>query len=821
VCYVARRASLSSRSERAVSQLAVATFGGLLRRHRLSAGLTQEALADRAGLSVHAVQNLERGSSRPYRDTVRRLAEALRLPREEASALFDAAPPAPRHRASRGNTSPTDLRHNLPAPLTTFIGRELEKQELPRLLTSARLLTLTGVGGCGKTRLALEIGRLVYDTYRDGVWLVELAAISDPALVAHSVAAVVRVSEVAGQSTTDALASRLQTRRMVLVLDNCEHLLETCAHLVDMLLRACPELRVLATSREALGLSGEVAWRVPSLPVPDLGHVPALPELGQNASVQLFTERAVSCQPNFLLDESNARSVAQVCARLDGIPLALELAAARVAVLTVDQIAARLDRCFRLLTGGSRAALPRQQTLRATLDWSYELLTEAERVLFNRLAVFAGGWSLEAAELVCADQRSPQGDVLGVLIQLVSKSLVLADDSVRGAKRYRLLETVRQYGRERLLAAGEAETLHKRHASFFLLLGDLLQLDLQYSNGYVHATRQQLDELEREQDNLRAALRWWIEADDAERAVKQACNLFQVWFRGSVTEGQLWLQEILGMPSAIDNPAVRRGALPMLANLACRHADYLVAQDAFDELLAAQRSAGDRLGAAYTLGHLANVHYLRAAYTDAWACLDASRAEATDIHDEQFENFWRNYASMLALCEGRYELARSLASAALIGFASFENPVPRAYCQKTLGTVEREEGRYSEANARFLEALDVALEFGDRTLLAHLLEGFSGLASAVGQHERAVRLGGAAAALRETAGAPISPAWQAIGERWLAISREALGEDATSAAWAEGRTARLERIFDEATQIDSGVAWDRRRPTGQPEVRYR
>ena len=369
-----------------------AVFGALLRRHRLAAGLTQDALARQAGLSARGIADLERGARRsPYPATIQRLADALQLDRIQRASLATAARPSVITQRRRG-ASATTSRHNLPAAVTSFIGRERELAEVQARIVDARLLTLTGVGGCGKTRLALEVADAVLDRYADGVWLVELASLADPALVAQSVGAVVGVRESAGQSIVSTLAARLRERRMLLVLDNCEHLLDGCARTVDAILRGCPEVYVLATSREALGLNGEVAWRVPSLPVPDPRHLPRLPELRRNAAVQLFVERAAAAQPHFVLTEHNAPAVAQICQQLDGIPLALELGAARMEGLTAERLASRLDEGFRLLTGGSRAALPRQQTLRATLDWSYKLLTDPERRLFSRLSVFAGGW---------------------------------------------------------------------------------------------------------------------------------------------------------------------------------------------------------------------------------------------------------------------------------------------------------------------------------------------------------------------------------------------------------------------------------------------
>jgi non-specific serine/threonine protein kinase len=781
-------------------------FGDLLRHHRLAAGLTQEALAERAGLSVHGIQKLERGVTRPYRDTVQRLLVALPLSDADQTELRTAAGAAAR--PPRGLAAVEVARHNLPIPVTSFIGRERDLAEVGRRLTTARLLTLTGVGGCGKTRLALEVARTVLEHYADGVWLVELGPVADPTLVPHLVATAVGVREAADQTPTSALTTALRKKHILLILDNCEHLLDACARLVDDLVRSCAGLQVMATSREALGLTGEVAWRVPSLSIPAANQQYTTTELGANPAVQLMVERATAVQPRFGLTERNATSVAQICRRLDGIPLALELAAARVQALTPDQIAARLDQRFRLLTGGSRAALPRQQTLRATLDWSYDLLSEPERLLLNRLAVFSGGWSLEAAEAVCSDEQIAADYVLDLVAQLVSKSLVLADEDADGTERYRMLETVRQYARERLLAAGEADAVLGRHAAYFLVFGDPFGAQRFYPNGPAWPTAKHLHQLEREHDNLRAALRWWIESEDVDRATKQAALLFHLWMsQGYVTEGCERLKEILALSMSVGSPAIRIRVLPLFARLSCHHGDHTVSLEAYAELLAAQRSAGDGYGAARTLIEVANVHYLRSAYADAWACFDASREEAGELFDMALEGVWRLYGGMAALCEGRYELARTLATGAVTAFDSENKALHSGFAHMTLGKVDLEEGQYQQASAQFLRALEVALDYGDRTLLAHLLEGFSGLATALGQHERALRLGGAAEARREADGV-FHPSWQPMGERWLAISREALGADAASASWAAGRSLPLERAVEEAedTTVESATS---------------
>jgi predicted ATPase len=348
--------------------------------------------------------------------------------------------------------------NNLPVQLTSFIGHEREKAEVGRLRLTSHLVTLTGAGGAGKTRLALQVAAEALEEFPDGVWLVELAALSSPNLVPKAVASVLGVSEQPARSLTDTLRDALLGKSVLVVLDNCEHLVAACAHLADALLRTCSNLRILATSREALGVSGEIVWRVPSLSAPDPQHLPPLDRFKEYDAVRLFIDRAVASDPQFAVTTSNAVVVAQVCHRLDGIPLALELAVARVKVLAVEQIAARLDDRFRLLTGGSRTSLPRQQTLQATMDWSYDLLSHKERAVLRRLSVFAGGCTLEAAELICSGRRIRKHEVLDLLTQLVDKSLVNVE-SRGGEARYWLLETVRQYGRKRLQELGETSVV--------------------------------------------------------------------------------------------------------------------------------------------------------------------------------------------------------------------------------------------------------------------------------------------------------------------------------------------------------------------------
>jgi predicted ATPase/DNA-binding CsgD family transcriptional regulator len=702
--------------------------------------------------------------------------------------------PAPRLQQSLNPNRPA---HNLPASLTSFIGRERELAEVRARLADVRLLTLTGVGGCGKTRLALEVARAVLDLYRDGVWLVEFAPLADPALVPYSVAAVVAARETAGQSANSALAARLCGRRLLLVLDNCEHLLSACACLADALLRACSNLHVLATSREPLGITGEIAWRVPSLSVPDPHHLPPLFDLQLNPAVQLFTERATASRPHFVLTDRNAPAVVQVCQRLDGIPLALELAAARMDALSAEQLAARLDHRFQLLTDGSRAALPRQQTLRATLDWSYELLSERERRLFNRLSVFAGGWTLEAAEAVCAGDGVAREDVLDVLLRLVRKSLVLAELEGAGTERYRLLETLRQYARERLVAAGESDSALRQHAVYFLAFEERLYPTRVRPTKWPHWVETRpwgLDQIACEQDNLRSAIRWLIDSGDAEDGVRlaQAVTLI-ISIRGSLAEGLAWIRELLAVPAVADTPAVREPILQFVGEIAARHGDYATAHAAFDELLAAYSSKGDLLGVASALSFLAVVYFDLGYYRQARAYLEQSQSVAPDQHDQEETYWWRYRAGSIALHEGRLDDAQVLFNEAMKLKESDGDMV--GWCKKDLGWVALEQSAYREARSFLEQALQVGEEFGDRHLVAYSLEGFSSLAAALEQHQRAVCLAGASAALRETRGNPAPPTWQRMYERRLKISRAKLSDATVAAAWTTGRAMPLEEAI--------------------------
>lgn len=506
------------------------------------------------------------------------------------------------------------LLNNLPIQLTSFVGREAEIAEVKRLLGATHLLTLTGSGGTGKTRLSLQVAADLLPSFAGGVWWVELAPLADPALVPQTVAATLGLRVEGNRPVMEALAENLREKTVLLILDNCEHVILACARLAETLLSACPDLRILASSREALGIPGEVAFRVPSLSLPD-AHGPASDEARLDyEAVRLFVERAKSALPDFTVTGHNAPTIAEVCRRLDGIPLAIELAAARVNVLRVEQIAARLSDRFRLLTSGSRTALPRHQTLRAMMDWSYDLLQDDERVLLRRTSVFAGGWALEAAETICGWKGLEANEVLEVLTRLVNKSLVVAERHSGAEARYHLLETVRQYAREKLAEAGEIEEARDRHLEFFMHLAEAAEPELLQSKQLGWLKR-----LEDDFDNFRAALKW-SQGNQAslrsEKTVEKGLRLGGAIWRfclryGYAHEFDERLSQLLAHPGAASQTPARARALTALSILCVWQTDYVRARALAEESLVIHQKLDDLQGEAASLYALGNAARLQ------------------------------------------------------------------------------------------------------------------------------------------------------------------------------------------------------------------
>jgi predicted ATPase/DNA-binding SARP family transcriptional activator len=814
-----------------------------------------EALADRAagrGNHGEAVQYLRRAAALdPLRDTLpRRLMSSLaaagdpaaaiqtyrdfrlRLQEELAAApdeattrLFHEIRATTRLQAAQRRLAPSrslepetadpgfsrPVPESLPRPLTSLIGREQELEEVRSALEQGRLVTLVGGGGVGKTRLALEVARQAADEAPGGAAWVELGPLADGALVLPSVASAlsIRAEGDDAEALTRLLVVRLTDSGPLLVLDNCEHLLDATAALVQTLLQRCPGLRILVTSRQRLGLPGETAWRVPSLPAPDPQRLPAAADEAvaaalNFAAVRLFVERSAAVQPGFRLTKGAAAAVGLICQRLDGIPLAIELAAARMQVLTPQQIAERLDGRFKLLTRGTRGALPRHQTLRALIDWSYDSLPAAEAALLRRLSVFAGGWTLEAAEAVCAD-------VLDPLDSLVDRSLVLVDEVAEGL-RYRLLETVREYAREKLAASGELAAVRKRHQAWYLGLAERAYASINGPEEPEWLTR-----LEAELDNLRAALAWCQAADAdpesecagappaAEEGLRLASALWWFWYRrGNLAEGQQWLEAALARGGDLP-PSLRAPALLHATYLANARGERETAaslqratRQEYEKALALAQASGDRRAIADATLALAGMARDTLDVEGALRYAGEARQQMESLGDRGGLNHTLAVMATLALSRGDRQSARPLLEELLAICRELGDSGPLVHALGAMGHLERDEGEYARARAFYEESLVLRRDLGHQFALAQSLEDFAVLAGRERQAERAIRLLGAVEAFCETIGAQAPVADRTDYERTEAAGRAALGEPAFAAAWAEGRALSLDRAIEYA-----------------------
>ena len=679
--------------------------------------------------------------------------------------------------------------HNLPLQLTSFVGRERALADLEELLATTRLLTLTGPPGVGKTRLALELALHQVDAFADGVWLVELASLADPALLPQTVATALGVRERSGEALPDTLAEALRARRLLLVLDNCEHLVDACAALAEHLLRAGPRLRILATSREGLGIAGETTWWVSSLALPDTETLPAsepdrLAAVKDCAAVRLFAERAGAVLPSFAVTAENARPVAEVCRRLDGIPLALELAAVRVRALSVDELARRLGDRFRLLAGADRTALPRQQTLRAAVDWSYALLPEPERVLLRRLAVFAGGWTLDAAEQVCAGDGIASEDVLELLVQLVNKSLVVVEVHAE-LQRYRLLEMIREYADEKLSEAGEEAMVRQRHLGWLRAMIEATPRFLRGPEGDAW-----LDRFEQELDNLRAALTWSRrEFADPESMLRLAGGTWEFWYRrGRLSEGRGWIEAALAAGGG--SAAARAQALVGAFSLAHVQGDSERAETLAREALALYRELADRQGTGWCLFALGILAQSRGDHKRAAALGEESLVLLRQAGDRLGSAIALGGLGMLAHQQGVYGRAAALYEQALALYRERADRYGIGWSLHYLGLAAGAQGDRDRARSLLEESVKLRHEIGDAEGLAGCLEGLAALEATTGRPERAARLLGAAVALRQAIGTPVPASERAEHQRTLATVRAGLGVQAFEAAWAEGHAMR-------------------------------
>jgi predicted ATPase/class 3 adenylate cyclase len=684
---------------------------------------------------------------------------------------------------------------NLPAPLTSFVGREQVTAEAVRLLGRARLLTLTGAGGSGKTRLAIHVSGRLRHGYRDGAFFADLSSVTDPALVPSVLARAVGMPEAAGRPVLAALGDHLRDRELLLVADNFEQVAEAGA-VLERLLGAAPGLRVLVTSRVALAVVGEQELVVPPLALPDLGRPPDLDALGRTEAVRLFVERAQAVRPTFRLTGENAPAVAEICAQLDGLPLAIELAATRVKVLAPAQILPRLERRLSLLTGGARTLPDRQRTLRGAIAWSHDLLPDPERRLFARLSVFAGGWTLESAEAVC----DPDGlglDALDGLASLVDQSLVLATGPAAGPDRFSMLETIREFGQERLAAAGDAELVRRRHAEWFL---DLAVTAEPYLTGADQG--EWLDRCELEQANLRLALRWAAGAGQADRAQEAAGALWRFWQqRGHLAEGRLRLEEVLALPAGQGPTPARARALAGAGGIAWWQEDIAAARRFYDEALAVERRLGDPAGIADAL------------YNQAFVVAAGGDFEvAFGLYEESLELFRRAGDEagvaradwMLAirdLVAGRWDAPAARAEEAVATWRRTGDRFRLGDGLVWLAVVEARAGRPDAARSALEEARELAAEADSPMGMLSVLIGLSYLARWEGRHQDAVRLAGAADALREQVGgrAPLDFLASFLGDP-EAEARAQLSPDVAQRAWKEGHRSGVDAALASSAQ---------------------
>jgi len=695
----------------------------------------------------------------------------------------------------RWRTEPQD---NLPLQLTRFIGREQELVQVRDLLQSERLVTLTGVGGIGKTRLAIEVADQLRDVFRHGVWLVDLAPLAEPALVSQAVAGPLGVRAETEVSVQQALVEFLRTRHLLLVLDNCEHLVDACARLTEAILKACPAVHVLATSREPLHITGEATWRVPAL--------------AETEAVRLFTDRAQAAS-GLSVAQDNAPAVARLCQKLDGIALAIELAAARTSVLSVEQIATRLDDRFRLLVGGGRTAPARQQTLRALLDWSYELLSDAERQLLDALSVFAGGWTLEAADQVGSGTHTPAEEVFELLARLVDKSLVQVDPLSNGQLGYRLLESVRDYASEQLRARGELDSVHRRHCAYFCEVARQAELSVLWGPGGL----EWLARLDRDYANMRAALGWSLsEEGDARSGLELAGHLAHYWYtRGDRAEGRTWLTRAIARVDAPADPAERRAwawAVLWAGGLAHGQSDYDAASRLVTRALETFQQLEDPPGIGWALSFVGHIARARSELKEAETALEGAIAAFAGIGDEVSQILPMAALGFTVCIMGDQPRASQLLEQS-VSLARRTGANGRlAIVSVYLGQVAFAQGDTRRAAVALQEGLKLSREWDSAWGMAECLEGLAVVAGADRQAPRAARLLGAAARLREAIGAPVHPVDRADHERTVSLAQSVLGAEAYGLAWAEGQSMPIDAVVGYAV----GTADDPVAPAGPP-----
>jgi len=717
---------------------------------------------------------------------------------------------------------------NLPTPLTSFVGRENEVREVLNSLDSHRLVTLTGPGGVGKTRLAIQTSNQMLNDFKNGVWWVELAPLTDEALIPQVVAQALGVRESPTQPLTESLITYLQEKKLLLVLDNCEHLIDACAQLAHDLLIQCANLRILATSREAMDIMGEFEYSVQPLTLPISERLSLVDLLIEYEGIRLFVERANS-KSGFKLTDQNAPAVFHICRQLDGIPLAIELAAARTKTLTIDQIAERLNDRLNLLTQGNRTALPRHQTLRALIDWSYDLLSEEEQALFRRLAVFVGGWTLEGARAVFSDALVDENRISKVISLLVDKSLVIVQKQ-GGEVHYQMLETIRQYGEEKLRMKGEIIETRNRHLEFFFQLAEQARPELVSSKQSAW-----LSIMDADYGNFRSALEWAMETNPA-RALQLAAALGQYWeIRGFINEGRFAIEKALQQANNAPREA-RAIGFQWEGRLAARQGDYVRAKAPLEKSLELWRELGDKRGLANSLRFLGNVDSVQGEYALAQISYEESLVLLREIGDKRGIASVMSNLGTAALGKGDHLSARHYGEESVAIFRELEDKFSLVMALNNLGVVAEEQGdnfaarRFYEesiaisrdlreksfvvyplnglahvyylqgdlSNAQhyYRESLVISQEIGEKRAIVYCLEGFAKVTARQGNAKNAANLFGAANALRQAIGVPLDPSELAEIDQDVSATRELLNDQTFDSAWEEGLAMSMEQAIE-------------------------
>ena len=753
--------------------------------------------AYRALMRAHGAKGDMSKVAATYERCVKSLREFRMEPSEQTKELYDnlkSGKETPKSVSIMMKPVRKEVSSKIPVPLTSFIGRQKELKEIAKLLSSCRLLTLTGPGGVGKTRLAVQTAHYSINKFKDGVFWVGLVALSDENLIPQEIAQSLNVREVSNEPLINTLKDYLKLKDLLLILDNCEHLIEASAQYAEQILADCAKLKILATSRERLGLFSERTWHVPSLPLPEIQRTPSPKELGENASVALFAERARAINPDFLLTVQNASSIAQICQRLDGIPLAIELAAARIKVLSVDEIASHLTDRFSVLTSGSRTALPRHQTLRATIDWSYDLLTEPERILFRRLAIFAGGFTLEGIEEVCS-QGLNRADLLDLLGRLVDKSLVMVDvASSRTETRYRLLETIREYARQKMDAAGETTELQNRHLQYFVGLAEEAE-----KNTFGAASVRYHQRLDQELDDIRIAMKWSIQAHRATMAFRLAAALFYFWYNRSPLGGE-WQEQLnkaLSLPEGLERTSARAKALNAMGFFYWADAILANPRKELTEALSIGRELGDKLIIASSLCNLGLIEGMEGRYVEARSLFEQSLELFRELGFDNREYIW----PLTFLGDADFNLndlegALRHYGESISALRALEDRNFLAYVVRRMGQLTWNQGEFEKADLFCRESLTLNQELGDERAVIASISAFAAIATAQGRLLPAAQLFGAVEALLMSKNIQLVHMDRMEYDRNVATLQAQLAPLTFEKVWKRGYSMTLEQAIE-------------------------